>query len=359
MNLHKYVRTKLTEFVAIPSTPDTDMRDILRAATASIEELGLRPSVHRDVSAVVASSGLGGVLFNGHLDTVPLGSGWTRESGSWDGDFLYGRGTADMKAGCVAGLAAAKSLLDSGIPVSLLFTTDEETTMHGAVKLASSPEVRRAAAVVVAEPSGLRVITREKGVLWYRATVRGRSAHGSMPHLGDNAIYRMGRVLPHLERFGHPKDVHREITVSVGAIQGGTKTNVVADTCTVDLDCRHPPGTGKADVEALLRKAFADAKEKPVFELFHEVPPAAVSEDAAHVRQLRELAGTEIAAVTYGTEMAYYAAHNSRCVIFGPGETERIHVPDERVALSEVVRASEILAAFGTRMASPPPDNVG
>ena len=84
MNLHKYVRTKLTEFVAIPSTPDTDMRDILRAATASIEELGLRPSVHRDVSAVVASSGLGGVLFNGHLDTVPVGSGWTREPGSWE-----------------------------------------------------------------------------------------------------------------------------------------------------------------------------------------------------------------------------------------------------------------------------------
>jgi acetylornithine deacetylase/succinyl-diaminopimelate desuccinylase-like protein len=352
MNLREYVRKVLTEFVAIPSALPADMRNILRAATASIEELGLKPSVQSDVNAVLASSGKGGVLFNGHLDTVPIASGWTREQGSWDGDFLYGRGTADMKGGCVAGLAAARSLLDQGLPVSLLFTTDEETTMRAAVKLASSREVRTAAAVVVAEPTGLRVVTREKGVLWYRATVQGRSAHGSMPHLGDNAILRMSRVLSRLEPFGHPKDVHREITVSANIIQGGTKTNVVADTCAVDLDCRHPPGTQRTDVEALLGKAFAEAMQDATLELFHEVPAAGVSDDAAHVRRLRELAGTELGAVTYGTEMAYYAAHNPRCVVFGPGEAERIHVPDERVALSEVVRASEILATFGAKMAS-------
>jgi acetylornithine deacetylase/succinyl-diaminopimelate desuccinylase-like protein len=304
------------------------------------------------VNAVTASSGPGGVLFNGHLDTVPIASGWTREQGSWDGDFLYGRGTADMKAGCVAGLGAARQLLDAGLPVSLLFTTDEETTMHGAIKLAPSAEVRTAAAVVVAEPSAMRVITSEKGVLWYRATVRGRSAHGSMPHLGDNAIHRMSRVLSRLEPFSHPKDVLREITVSADVIQGGTKTNVVADACTVDLDCRHPPGMQKADVEALLRKAFREAKEEVSLERFHEVPAAAVSESAAHVLLLRNLAGTEVAGVTYGTEMAYYSAHNPRCVVFGPGETERIHVPDERVALAEVVRASEILVAFGTKMSA-------
>ena len=97
MNLIEYVRSRLTEFVGIPSTPESDMGNILRAATAAIEELGLRPTVHRDLNAVTASSGSGGVLLNGHLDTVPIASGWTREQGSWDGDFLYGRGTADMK----------------------------------------------------------------------------------------------------------------------------------------------------------------------------------------------------------------------------------------------------------------------
>jgi len=354
MNLIEYVRAHLTEFVGILSTPDSDVGNILRAATAAIEELGLRPTVHRDVNAVTASSGSRGILLNGHLDTVPIASGWTREQGSWDGDFLYGRGTADMKAGCVAGLAAARSLLDAGLPVSLLFTTDEETTMKGAVKLAPTDLVKDAAAVVVGEPSRLRIITSEKGVLWYRASTSGRSAHGSLPHLGDNAIYRMMRFLAQLEPYGRPRDALSEITVSLGTIQGGTKPNLVADLCTADLDCRHPPGTTKDHVEALLRKAATTAGEPVDLRLFHEVPPASVSATADHVRLLRDLAQTETVGVTYGTEMAYYATHNPRSVVFGPGETERIHVPDERVSLSEVVRAAEILRAFGEKLGSVP-----
>ena len=259
-----------------------------------------------------------------------------------------------MKAGCVAGLAAARSLLDAGLPVSLLFTTDEKTTMKGAVKLAPTDLVKDAAAVVVGEPSRLRIITSEKGVLWYRASTSGRSAHGSLPHLGDNAIYRMMQFLAQLEPYGRPRDALSEITVSLGTIQGGTKPNLVADLCTADLDCRHPPGTTKDHVEALLRKAATTAGESVDLRLFHEVPPASVSATADHVRLLRDLAQTEIVGVTYGTEMAYYATHNPRSVVFGPGETERIHVPDERVSLSEVVRAAEILRAFGEKLGSVP-----
>src|SRR6266566_1656125 len=310
MNLPEYVRKTLVDFVRIPSTPDDSVNPILDAAAAAIQELGLKAQRHAEVGAVTASSGMGGLLLNGHLDTVPMASGWTRELGSWDGDFLYGRGTADMKGGCVAGLAAARTLLDAGIPVSLLFTTDEETTMRGAVKLAPSDLVRHAAAVVVAEPTRLRVVASEKGVLWYRASTSGRSAHGSLPHLGDNAVYRMMRFLARIEPYGHPRDVLHEITVSLGTIQGGTKPNLVADTCSADLDCRHPPGTTKADVEALLLAAAKASREDVVLERFHEVPPAAVSAAADHVRILRDLAGTEVVGVAYGTEMAYYASHN-------------------------------------------------
>ncbi|MGQ0798122.1 MAG: M20 family metallopeptidase [Methanobacteriota archaeon] len=353
MNLADYVRTTLTEFVATRSTPDTDMRDILHAARAEIEELGLRPVLHEDVGAVSATSGRHGVLFNGHLDTVPVASGWTKAQGALEGDHLYGRGTADMKAGCVAALAAGRILIDRGAPFSLLFTTDEETTMAGAKALATSDIVREAAAIVVAEPSHLRVIASEKGVLWYRASTRGRSAHGSTPHLGDNAIYRMARVLPHLERLSGSADALHEITVSVGGIHGGTKTNVVADACVAELDCRHPPGTSRADVERLLGTAFDASGEAVGLDLVHEVPPAAVPTDGPHVRRLQALARTEVVGVAYATEMAFYAPHNPRCVVFGPGESDRIHVPDERVSLTEVVRAAEIDAAYAEALAPP------
>ncbi len=353
MNETEYVRTLLQEFVRIPSVTDTDMPAILTAAEAAMEDLGLRPTVHKDVQAIEASSGKGGVLLNGHLDTVPVASGWSKDQAVWEGDWLYGRGSADMKAGCVASLAAARRLLDRGQPVSLFFTTDEETTMKASIALAPSPLFHEAASVVVTEPTGLKVIASEKGVLWYRATVRGRSAHGSMPQLGDSAVHRMVRVLPHLEPYAHPEDVLRDITVNVGRIQGGVAANVVPDACTIELDCRNPPRLAKADVDAILHRAFAAAGEKVALELFHEVPAAAVPFDAPHVRLLADLAGTEVVAVTYATEMAWYAPHNRRCVVFGPGETARIHIPDERVSLAETVRAAGILATYGERLAAP------
>ena len=350
MSSNDFVRATLEKFVRIPSSQDDGTSAIVEVAAAEVERLGLRPTVHGDVNIVEASSGAGGLLLNGHLDTVPVASGWTKGQGVWEGDWLYGRGSADMKAGCVAALAAARELLDRGLPVSLLLTTDEETSMAGSKALASSSLVRSAAGVVVLEPTGLKVIASEKGILWYRATVRGRSAHGSQPQLGDNAIHRMARAIPALAARSHPKDVLREVTINVGRIRGGVAPNVVADECSVDVDCRHPSSVSKAEVEALLHEAFRAAGDAVPIELLQEVPPASVPFDAPHVRLLRELAGTEVVGVTYGTEMAWYAAHNPRCVVFGPGDTARIHIPDERVSLAETVRASEILVAYAERL---------
>ncbi|HYM38910.1 MAG TPA: M20/M25/M40 family metallo-hydrolase [Thermoplasmata archaeon] len=354
MNEMELIHTKLTEFVRMPSSAETGVSGILEAARASAEEIGLRPTVHEGLGAIEASSGPGGLLLNGHLDTVPVASGWTKGQAVWEGDILYGRGSADMKAGCVAALAAARTLVERGKPVSLLFTTDEETTMAASKALAASPVVREAAAVVVLEPTSLHVIASEKGVLWYRVTTHGRSAHGSLPHLGDSAIQRTARALGRLEPLSRPRDVLGEITVNPGQIRGGVAPNVVADACTVELDCRHPPASPKSEVESLLRNAFQEPGGEVTFELVHEVPPAGVPFDAAHVRALQELAGTEIRGVAYATEMAWYAAHNPRCVVFGPGETARIHVPDERVSLRETVRAADLLVRYAERLAALP-----
>ena len=349
-----FVRTTLEQCGRIPSSSDTGPDAVLRAAASILERSGFRPTIHEDVKAVEASSGPRGVLLNGHLDTVPLASGWTKDQGAWEGDWLYGRGAADKKAGCVAALAAARTLLDRGLPVSGLLPTDEETSMAGSKALASLPIVRDAAAVVVLEPSGLRVIASEKGILWYRATTRGRSAHGSLPQLGDNAIRRMMRALAPLEPYARPQDPLREVTVNLGQIHGGVAPNVVADVCTAELDCRHPPSVRPAEVEELLRGAFREAHEDVALELTQDVPAAGVPFDAPHVRLLREIAGTEVVGVTYATEMAWYAAHNPRCVVFGPGESARIHVPDERVSLRETVRAADVLVEYGTRLPRTP-----
>ena len=163
--MNPYIRSTLAEFVAIDSAGDADKSEILSAAAREIEAMGLPPHVYRDTKAVAATFGAGGVVLNGHLDTVPFGSGWTRRHGEIVGDRMYGRGTADMKGGCVAMLAAARELLREKVPVSLFFTTDEETTMRAAKTLHAEPFLGEAAAIVVGEPTSLRIVGAEKGIL--------------------------------------------------------------------------------------------------------------------------------------------------------------------------------------------------
>jgi acetylornithine deacetylase/succinyl-diaminopimelate desuccinylase-like protein len=114
-----------------------------------------------------------GVMFSGHLDTVPVGTGWTKEQGEVERSIMYGRGTSDMKGGCAAILLAAERLSSEGIPFSIIFTTDEETTMKGAEAMAES--VKESRVVIIGEPTDFDVVFREKGVYQFSITTKGVS----------------------------------------------------------------------------------------------------------------------------------------------------------------------------------------
>jgi len=344
-----FVADTLREFVAVESTPEAGPQEILQRVASEVRDLGLRPRIDRRLGTITAAHGRGGVLFNGHLDTVPVGSGWTVKPGTLRGGRLYGRGTADMKAGCVAALAAAKNLLEKDVPFSLLFTTDEETTMDSAKAVMATPLIHDAAAVVVGEPSSLVPFVVEKGVYWFDAIASGRAAHGSLPHLGENAILKMGRLLDRVARYSRPRDPVRELTVNVGRVYGGTKTNVVADACTAELDVRYPPRMRPEQVRVLVRRLAG--RDLRLVER-HHVPAARIDPRSRPIRLLAKLAGTRPGAVTFATEMAWYSRHNPRCVVFGPGSPAQCHVANEFVPLAEVRRCARIYAAFASAMAS-------
>jgi len=346
-----YSEEVLGRLLSIWSGPDADMRAILDLASKEIEGIGLEPSVNAELMAVSAHHGHGGVLFNGHLDTVPMAQGWTRKPGERDGSVLYGRGAADMKGGCAAMLAAARELKARAVPFSLLFTTDEETTMKAAMELHSTSLVTKAAAVVVGEPTDLKIVGTEKGILWFELTARGKSAHGSMPHLGDNAILKMMRVLLAFEPYTRPKNFLDEVTVNIGAIDGGSKTNVVADLCAMDLDVRYPPHLSKEEVVRLVETTIHAVGVSVDVDIKHEVPAAQVNENSDHIRRMKDIVGREVRTVSYGTELAFYAQSNPRCLVLGPGKSEMCHVPDENVDLAQVVRAAEIYAAYAEALA--------
>src|SRR5262249_16891249 len=143
-----------------------------------------------------------------HLDTVPLGgSDWARDplGGEIDGDRLHGRGSSDMKGGTAAIVVAAErgaGLGRGGAGRGPGVGAAAETGCEGALALAGADgALGRAGALLVAEPTTNYPCVAHKGVVWLDAIAEGRTAHGSMPHLGDNAIHKLARAITRLDGF--------------------------------------------------------------------------------------------------------------------------------------------------------------
>ncbi len=141
-----------------------------------------------------------GSVWNGHLDTVPAKDGWEDPPFGAvvrDGS-LWGRGSADMKSGCAAMMAAAKYILRSGAQLrrglALTLVADEECVNQGALRLRQTTPLT-AAACVVCEPTRLQVHYGNRGFTSYYVRTYGRSCHGCEPWKGVNAIYKMADIL--------------------------------------------------------------------------------------------------------------------------------------------------------------------
>ena len=200
-----------------------------------------------NIAARLDGSGAGPlILLDAHQDTVPV-DGMTIEpwNPTVDHGRLYGRGACDIKGGMAAVLCAFARLADERtrqIPtVIVTFTMNEEHGFTGAQALGewwsgnrSSIFPRKPDMAIVAEPTRLDIVVAHKGMVRWRCSTRGKAAHSSVPHLGDNAIFRMVSVLTSLERY------HRDVvpflgehplcgrpSLSVGTIQGGLSVNTV------------------------------------------------------------------------------------------------------------------------------------
>ena len=135
--------------------------------------------------------------FTGHLDTVPLGAQpWSVDPFAAEilQDKLYGRGSSDMKSGVAAFVASSIALADrlaGTAGLVLVITAGEETGCTGAAALSrGEPVLPQVGALVVAEPTGNRLLVGHKGALWFEAVTKGVTAHGSMPEKGINAVYK-------------------------------------------------------------------------------------------------------------------------------------------------------------------------
>ncbi|NQU20862.1 MAG: M20 family metallopeptidase [Candidatus Nealsonbacteria bacterium] len=310
------------------------------------------------------------ILLDAHQDTVPV-EGMTIEPFHptiRDGR-LYGRGACDTKGGMAAMLAAVARLARErppGMPTVVLgFTVNEEYGFTGATALrrlwTDAPSAivpRKPDVAVVAEPTDLDVVVAHKGVVRWKCHTAGRACHSARPEDGENAIYRMARVVEAAGRYAcelrdrsatHP--LCGGATVSVGTIRGGASVNTVPDACTIEIDSRMPPGERPEQARDALIDYVAGIVG-PDVAVRHDPPymlgPAMSDDGNGPLAELVLGVTGEVAGehrqrgVPYATNAALYAATGVPSVVFGPGCIEQAHTADEWISLDQVHQAAEI-----------------
>ena len=289
------------------------------------------------------------LCLTGHLDVVPLGSReWSRDpfAGEADGDKLYGRGVSDMKSGVAAILLAARSFADKlrGTPgIVIVLTAGEEGGCVGSAQLAKTHLLGKAGAMVVGEPTSNYPLVGHKGSLKFHARFKGVGAHGSMPELGVNAIYKAGKALSKLESFDFGVKAHAVMgkpTLNVGTMEGGNTVNAVPDSARIGVDIRTVPGMDHQALLGQMRTLLGEAE----LDVFSDLKPVWTAPDHEWIQRVFEICKPYVdeapAARTapYMTDAAnllkVYAG--APTVVLGPGEAAMAHQTDEYASMERI-----------------------
>jgi succinyl-diaminopimelate desuccinylase len=360
------------------ANPPGDTRKVADVIAARLREASIDFQILADEMRkpnVIARLGSGRpeVLFTSHMDTVPAGNpkAWRHDPFGAEiaGTRMYGRGAADAKASLVAMIAAMEAL--TGVlplrgTLTLSAVSDEEIGGIKGTEYLVDRGLLTPDHVVVGEITENRLAVSEKGVLWLRVVTHGRAAHGSTPWEGSNAITQMLRVLAAIEqRVGtrlaglrHP--LVPPASLSIGTIRGGVATNVVPDWCEATLDRRTLPSESITEAVSEVERVIADLqREDPALQADVEVlqagPPIETPLDAPLVRTAQAVARElrlpdEVVGYQQASDGRFFAERGVPTVLFGPGDPDVAHTPDESVDLNDVITAARFYALLGLRL---------
>ena len=304
-----------------------------------------------------------------HMDTVPIGTGWSRDpfGGELADGRLYGRGACDMKAGLAVAMSVLREASRDTSKLKRDFlvcaTVDEEgTQMLGGADLIDQGVLDEKSLVIATEPTDLNVVTAHKGLVWMEVIVEGRLAHAGHAHLGVDAVRAGAEFITLMQRrvaaLPYRHDLLGPPTVTFSGIQGGIKTNVVPNHARLELDIRLTPPMTTEQVHKLAQECAREAESvvpgaRFTLRQFSSVRPAVqAQEGTALLDALQSAAGAVLEAkampagsVAY-TDAAVLQARtgNPTSLVFGPGSMTRAHTVDEFVPLDEIVKAEAVLS---------------
>ena len=292
------------------------------------------------------------VIWNGHLDTVPLGSLdlWNTDPASPTllDNRIYGRGTSDMKSGLAAMVYALCNMKQKGIipPYSIQFigTCDEESGGAGASKIMEESLLGNPEYILIGEPTDGDIGLAQKGCLWIRLSIKGVSSHAAYPEQGFNAIqkgFNLGsRISKALQCYKHP--LYSGSSAEITMIEGGTVMNVVPDLCTMGMDIRFVPTLKTNEVLTLVEdicKNFEQEYNGKIsirLEVLNNRPSIETSDEDKWVKQLSDLIRqrgkkAERFGINYFTDASILKRTEIPIILFGPGKQELCHKPNEYV----------------------------
>jgi acetylornithine deacetylase len=359
----------LDRLVAFDTTSRDGNLPLIEFVEAYLEDWGIKSlrvdyeaGKKTNLYATIGPDIAGGIVLSGHTDVVPVdGQNWTSDPFTLveRNEKLYGRGTCDMKGFLATALALAPDFKAAKLkaPIHLALSCDEEVGCVGVRPLVAymKQHLPRPKAVIVGEPTSMKVVNAHKGAHTFSTEVLGHEAHSCNTHLGVNSILIAGELLTEIGRLeaemrerGDPSGRFNPpyTSVHVGLIEGGTAKNIVPRRCAFKWETRLLPGSDPDEVPEMFNR-FARSLEPRMkrvaedtgirTERTNAVPGLRPEEDSPAENlalHLAEANGSE--AVSYCTEAGLFQESGIPAIICGPGSIDDAHKPDEYIALSEM-----------------------
>ena len=360
----------IEKLVGFPTVSRDSNLDLVEFVRAYLAEYGIESHVvpnpegtKANLYATVGPAVEGGVVLSGHTDVVPV------DGQPWDTDpftvverdgRLYGRGTCDMKSFSACGLALVPEMLAAGLkrPIHFALSYDEEVGCQGAPSMIAELVERLPVprAVIVGEPSDMRLVNAHKGINGFETVVTGHEAHSSQTHRGVSAVMNAARLIHFIDEMARecasqprPESgfVPAYTTIHVGMVKGGTAANIISRECRFVWDLRNLPDD---DPQPYLERFEAYCRDEVLPEMRRIAPEANIvtrnpyrtpslkaEPGSAADALVRALTGdNDTGVVSYGTEAGQFQEAGFSTIICGPGSIDQAHQPNEFIECSQV-----------------------
>ena len=361
------------ELIKIPSDETAGEKEVCEYLESFLKSLGMKvrlqevlPNRPNIIAEVIGDEVGKSIMFNGHVDTVPIGDikKWSMDpySAIIKDNKLFGRGSTDMKGSIASMIIAMKFIMNNVKKFNgkIIFTgvMAEETTGLGTQKIVE--ENIKADMALVGEPSDEKIYRAHKGTMWFNLSTYGKLEHSSESNSeSNNAIINMMKLIMEINEIskeletiennlvGHP-------SINVGLIDGGTKQNMIADSCRISIDRRTLPEEKTDEILDKLRirlDRLRSLDDRLTFDLEIDTIREAVEvvESEQIVQEVKNALNKvinknpTISGMKATTDMSILVNQgNIPSVIYGPGFIKQAHTVDEFIEVKRLVESSQV-----------------